>query len=150
MSETGTGAEPGGASAGGPEAVTRPRRGVRDTIGALAALAVAAIHTRIELAALEFTEERERARARLVLLLVAAVAGGFALLALNVMVMLVLWEHWRMPGLAALLAFYVLVAALAAWRLSVMGQRERRPFDATLTELDRDRAWLSSRLGGRS
>ena len=123
--------------------------GIRDLLARFVASAAGAVETRVQLAALEFAQERERARDRLVLVLVAAIAGALALLALNALVVVAFWDRFGWMSLAALTLLWLAVAAMAAWRLSIGAQREERPFAATLAEFERDRAWLSERFGGR-
>jgi uncharacterized membrane protein YqjE len=142
---------PQGAAAPGaapdPDATPRRRAGLRDQVGRLAAAFASALDTRLKLAALEFAEERERTRERLTLLLVAAVAAAFALLALNAMTVLLLWDRLGWVSLALLAGFWLVVAVLAGWKLAAVSRREQRPFEATLDAFERDRAWLAERFG---
>ena len=121
--------------------------GIRDLLGRLAASVASALDTRVQLVALEFAEERARARSRLVLVLVAAIAGGLALLGANAVIVAVLWDALGWVALLLPTLAWALVAALAAWRLSVASRREERPFAATLAEFERDRAFLVERCG---
>jgi uncharacterized membrane protein YqjE len=149
MSEAGpTRAESAGPSAGSPRPGDSPTpAGVRDLLGRLAASVASAVDTRVQLAALEFAEERDRARDRLVLVLVAAIAGGFALLGLNGLFVVLLWDRLGWVALLLPTLLWLAVAALAAYRLSVASRREQRPFAATLAEFSRDRAFLAERFG---
>jgi uncharacterized membrane protein YqjE len=124
-----------------------PLPGVRDTLARLAASFAAAVDTRVQIVALEFAEERERAKDRLVLVLVAAIASGFALLAANALLVVALWDRFGWTTLAALTVAWGLVAWLAVRRMALLARREKRPFDATLAEFSRDRAWIAERLG---
>ncbi|MEI7447213.1 MAG: phage holin family protein [Burkholderiales bacterium] len=121
--------------------------GLRDLLGRLAATIAGTVDTRVQLAALEFAEERDRARDRLVLVLVAAIAAGFALLALNGLVVAVLWDRLGWGSLAILVVVWTAVAGAAGWRLAQASRREQRPFSATLAEFARDRDWLAERFG---
>lgn len=121
--------------------------GLRDLLGRLAASVASTVDTRVQLAALEFAEERDRARDRLVLVLVAAIAAGFALLALNALVVAVLWDRLGWVTLALLFGLWTAIAAGAGWRLAQASRREQRPFSATLAEFERDRDWLVERFG---
>lgn len=121
--------------------------GLREQAGRLAASFASALDTRLKLAALEFAEERERARERLTLLLVAAVAAAFALLALNAMTVLLLWDRLGWVSLALLAGFWLVVAGLAGTQLATVSRRDQRPFEATLDAFERDRAWLAERFG---
>ncbi|MFM1988941.1 MAG: hypothetical protein RJA99_1898 [Pseudomonadota bacterium] len=140
--------DPAAAAGRGPSPDDAPSpAGLRDLLGRLAASLASAVDTRVQLAALEFAEERDRARDRLVLVLVAAIAAGFALLALNALVVAVLWDRLGWVSLALLVALWTAVAAVAVARLSQASRREQRPFSATLAEFERDRDWLVERFG---
>jgi uncharacterized membrane protein YqjE len=105
-------------------------------------------HTRLELAALEFGEERRRTVERIVLAVVAVLFFAFAVLAASALVVAWFWETQRIAALCAVTIAYVLIGGAAVWRLSARGREHGRPFAATLAELERDRAWLADRLGG--
>jgi uncharacterized membrane protein YqjE len=122
-------------------------RGIRELLGRLAASIASAVETRVQLAALEFAEERERARERLGLLLLAAISAGFALLAANALFVVLLWERLGWVSLALLTALWSAIAGFAAWRLAIASRRAQRPFAATLAEFERDRAFLGERFG---
>ena len=64
----------------------RPAAGLVAALSGMAATAVVLLRTRLELATVEFEEERERITAMLVLIVVATVFGCFALVALSVLV----------------------------------------------------------------
>lgn len=121
--------------------------GIRELLGRLAVSLASAADTRVQLAALEFAEERERARERLTLLLVAALATGFVLLGLNALVVALLWAQMGWVVIAMLVVLWAAVAGVAAWRLSLASHRDERPFSATLAEFARDRQWLAERFG---
>jgi uncharacterized membrane protein YqjE len=136
-----SGDDPASSAAGAPR--------LRDALGSAATTVASALHTRLELAAVEFSEERERAKRRLALVLLVAIAGAFSLLAANVLFVLALWDRLGLYSLALVLILYLAVASAGAWRLATIRRRERRPFDTTLSELERDRAWLAAQLGDR-
>jgi uncharacterized membrane protein YqjE len=140
------GAAAQGAETGSDEAPAVRGR-LREQAGRLAAAFASALDTRLKLAALEFAEERERTRERLTLLLVATVAAALALLALNAMVVVLLWDRLGWVSLALLAGFWLVVAALAGAKLAAVSRREQRPFEATLDAFERDRAWLAERFG---
>jgi uncharacterized membrane protein YqjE len=121
--------------------------GIRDTLGRLAAAVASAVDTRVQLVALEFAEERERAKDRLALMLVAAVAATFALLAANTLLVVVLWDRLGWITLAGLAVVWGVVALVAVRRMAALAKREQRPFDGTLAEFARDRAWIAERIG---
>jgi uncharacterized membrane protein YqjE len=127
-----------------------PPPGIAELLGRLAASVAGTLETRVQLAALEFAEERDRTRGLLVLGVVAAIAGFLALLALNALVVALAWPRLGWGGLALLSVFWIVVAAAAAMRLSAQARRAQRPFAASLAEFERDRAWIAERFGPRS
>ncbi|HYF61119.1 MAG TPA: phage holin family protein [Burkholderiaceae bacterium] len=127
------------------DAFARP--GLKALLARVAATLAGSIETRAQLAALEFAEERERTRDRLVLLAVVAIASAFALLAINALAVALMWTRLGWGGLFVVALLWTAVAAVAATRLVAQSRRDRRPFDATLAQLERDRAWLAERLG---
>jgi uncharacterized membrane protein YqjE len=147
------GASPAGPAAGDatapPGEGTTGSDGIRDLLGRLAASFASAADTRVQIAALEFAEERDRARDRLVLVLVMAIAATFALLAANTLVVALLWDRLGWITLALLTLLWVTVTGVAGWRLALASRREQTPFAATLAEFGRDRAWLMKRFGQR-
>lgn len=126
-----------------------PSAGLSDQLGRLAASVAAAVDTRVQIAALEFAEERDRAKDRLVLVLVAAVSAGFAILAANALAVVLLWPHIGWGSLVVMIVLWTIIAAVAGSRLSSMAGRDRRPFSATLAEFERDRAWIAERFARR-
>lgn len=146
-----TGASSAGPAAGDPSASSDDGpAGIRDLLGRIAASIASAADTRAQLAALEFAEERERARDRLVLVLIVALAAAFALLAVNALAVVVLWDRIGWGSLALLTLLWAGVAGVAGWRLALASRREQAPFSATLAEFGRDRTWLLERFGRRS
>lgn len=122
---------------------------LRDTLGRISATALSALHTRAELATVEFVEERDRSLARLTLVLIGAVAFTFALLAATTLLVVVFWDDHRLAVLAVVTLVYGLIGALAMWRLAERRRLEPTPFEQTLAELERDRAWLTRRFEGK-
>jgi len=116
----------------------RPAAGLVAALSGMAATAVALLRTRLELATVEFEEERERITAMLVLIVVATVFGCFALVALSVLVVVWLWDRSPLLAITGVTIFYVLIAAGAVLALKQHLQAHGRPFAATLAELERD------------
>lgn len=125
------------------------RPGLAGSLARLAESALTLLRTRAELAAVEFAESRDHARDSLVLGAVAGLALAFAWIALCVLVVVALWDGYRLAALAGLVAFHVLVA-LGAWlRLRAAQAGRPEPFAQTLAELERDRQWLAEQLRNR-
>ena len=110
-------------------------------IGAIrnvAALGVAALVTRGELAALELAEARDRAARWLVLALVAGVLLLAALLVGSLWIVSIFWESHRSEAIAAVAAVYALAGGGLMWWL-VARLRAAPPFlQSTLSELKQD------------
>jgi len=127
-----------------------PSAGAQGLSGALARLSGALVdfgRTRLELASVEFAEERERTFERMLLLVTAALGFGFALLAASAFVVVWFWDTHRLVALGAITVAYALVGIVAAVRLRDRQRNAPKPFAATLAELERDRDWLRERLG---
>ena len=116
----------------------RPAAGLVAALSGMAATAVALLRTRLELATVEFEEERERIKAMVVLIVVATVFGCFALVALSVLVVVWLWDRSPLLAISGVTIFYALIAAGAVLALKQQLQTHGRPFAATLAELERD------------
>ena len=124
----------------------RSRRDLRGAAGRLATALFEFGRTRVELAAVEFEEARARATDNLVLILVAAAAFAFALLAASMLVVVLFWDTYRIAALCGMTIVYLLIGIFALWRLAAHKKSDPPPFAATLAELERDRAFLASRL----
>ena len=71
----------------------RPATGFGGALSGLAATIVAMLRTRLELATVEFEEERERTKIMLLLVVIATVFSCFAVVALSVLVVALLWDE---------------------------------------------------------
>jgi uncharacterized membrane protein YqjE len=114
----------------------RPAGGISGALSQLAASLVALLHTRFELATLEFEEERERAKDLLVLTVIATVFFSFALIVLSVLVVFLFWDTHPTMALTGVMLVYLAIGAVAIIKLKRRG--ETRPFAATLAELEKD------------
>lgn len=110
----------------------------RRLLASLAGLA----HTRLELLSTELQEEL----ARLGLILLAAlVTLFFALLGIAfaaVAVMIAVEEAHRLTAAVALGLSFFIIAALSAWWMQRLARARPRVFDASLSELSKDRDLL--------
>lgn len=102
--------------------------------------ALTLLRTRLELASIEWAEERERLFVRLGLLFAAVLLMVFGVLGLGVLIAVYFWETQRM---AAVLV-PTMVCMVAGWLLfqksKTIAQAGGLPFAATLAEFDKDRA----------
>ena len=125
------GAESGPASDQTPSS---PRR--------LGAAVLGLLHSHVELFGIELQEQKART---LSLLLFAGLALVFALLlltGLSALLLIVLWDSYRLAGIIGLCVFYTLCALFCALRLKASIFDESSPFNATLEELANDRERL--------
>jgi uncharacterized membrane protein YqjE len=133
--------------AGASQEEDQPAAGKAGMIGSLSRFGTAlseALDTRAHLAALELGEQTRRIEQRVVLLLILAIGAGFALLALQALVVAMLWDRMGGQSLAVLAGLWLLVCLVVGWRLSLLAQRSSRPFGATIDTLRRDRELLAA------
>ena len=116
----------------------RPAAGLAAALSGIAATLVALLRTRLELATVEFEEDRERIKVMLVLIVIATVFACFALVALSALVVVWLWDRYPLAAIAGVAIFHALIAAGAVLALKQQVQAHGRPFAASLAELERD------------
>ncbi len=117
--------------------------GLGDALSSLLATGIAMLRTRLELAMVEFEEQRERTKMMLVLVVIATMFSSFALIALSVVVVVLLWNSYPLAALFGVVLGYVAVAAIAIYALKQTSAP--RPFATTLHELERDAEALRKR-----
>lgn len=130
-----------------PNAAIEPAGIKAGLIGSLSQFGSAlgeALDTRAQLAAIELGEQTQRIEQRVVLLLVLTIGAGFALLALQALVVAMLWDRMGGQSLAVLAGLWIVVCLLVGWRLSLLAQRSKRPFGASIDTLRRDRELLAA------
>ena len=105
---------------------------------------VAAIHTRLQLLAVELEDERQHFFAMLVLILLAGMCLAIALALATTLLLIAYWDSHRMLVLLTLGAAYA-VTGLAAIALAVRrARRKSPPFAASLDALRADGRVLAS------
>jgi uncharacterized membrane protein YqjE len=100
------------------------------------------LHSHVELFGIELQEQKSRTVS---LLLFAGLALVFALLllvGLSALVLILLWDTYRLAGIIGLCGFYTLAAVFCGVRLRAAIFDESTPFHATLEELANDRERL--------
>ncbi|MFJ4193505.1 phage holin family protein [Pseudomonas sp. NPDC089534] len=100
------------------------------------------LHSHVELFGIELQEQKARTVS---LLLFAGLALVFALLllvGLSALVLIVLWDTYRLAAIIGLCVFYALAAIFCALRLKAAVFDESSPFHGTLEELANDRERL--------
>ena len=116
--------------------------GPSSTSRRLGAAVLGLLHSHVELFGIELQEQKARTVS---LLLFAGLALVFALLllvGLSALVMILVWDTYRLTGIISLCVFYVLAAAFCGLRLKAAVFDESTPFHATLEELANDRERL--------
>jgi uncharacterized membrane protein YqjE len=119
-------------------AAARPAAGLGAALSGVVATLVALLRTHIELATVEFEEEREHLKAMLALIVVAAFFACSTLFALSVLVVVWLWDRNPLLVIAGVALVYALIAAGAVLTLKHQLHARGRPFAATLSELESD------------
>ena len=117
--------------------------------GALARLADALLglaRTRLELATVEYTEERRRVATQLVLLLAGMGCVLFALLFAAAAVVVLFWDTYRIAAVVGVTVFFAITGAVLLWRRAEIAHTSPTPFMATVAELEKDRAALARTL----
>jgi uncharacterized membrane protein YqjE len=119
-----------------------PPRGIFDSLRALLDTVVALLHNRAEL----LTTELEEELTRLVGVLLWAIVGVFSIIIgatfLGAMVVFAIPEGYRAVTAAGLGVLFLGVAAFGGLSIRKILRAKPRPFDATLRELEKDRAHL--------
>jgi uncharacterized membrane protein YqjE len=118
-----------------------------DTLrGALARLCDALLglsRTRLELATVEYTEERARITGQVALLLAGVGCILFALFFAAGAVIIYFWDSYRLAAIIGVIVFFAVVGAALLWRRAELSNTAPIPFAATVAELEKDRAALA-------
>jgi uncharacterized membrane protein YqjE len=96
------------------------------------------VRTRLELATVEFTEERERAKEMLLLVFSTVLVVLFALLFASVFIIAYFWDSYRLTAVGAVTGFYLVLAIIFLVRLKQRMDEKHSPFVATLSQLEED------------
>ncbi|CAK9888351.1 MULTISPECIES: phage holin family protein [Pseudomonas] len=121
---------------------SEPLAGAGPSSKRLGAAVLGLLHGHVELFGIELQEQKART---LSLLLFAGLALVFALLlltALSGLVLVMLWDSYRLAGIIGLCVFYGLAAIFCGLRLKAAVFDESSPFSSTLEELAKDRERL--------
>ncbi|MGA8033788.1 MAG: phage holin family protein [Casimicrobiaceae bacterium] len=119
-----------------------PEGGVGKFATRLSASAVSLVRTRIELASVEFAEERERLKASIGLIAVAAVAFGFAAIVVTFGVIAWFWDSYRYEAIVVVALVYAVVGVAALMRQSALRKAAPTPFATSIDALRKDVEWL--------
>ena len=117
--------------------------GLRPALLRLAAGGLALARTRLELAGVEWAEERRRLASVVALAAAGAVLATLAIAALTLFVVAYYWDTHRYAAIAGVTIVYGALAAFAFARAAAIVRRQPTPFAATIAELEKDRAILA-------
>ena len=108
----------------------------------LGAAMLGMLHSHVELFGIELQEQKSRTVSLLLFAGLALVFALLALVALSGLILILLWDNYRMQGMIGLALFYVLAGLFCAMRLKAAIFDESSPFSGTLEELANDRERL--------
>ena len=121
------------------------RKGLLESLTAMAATLVAIAHTRLELLSADVEEDRAHVLSLLMLAMAALFFLGVGLVLAAILLVVAFWDTHRILALSGLAGFF-LAAGMAAWMLAKHKARTKpRLFAASLSELLKDRQHLVSR-----
>jgi uncharacterized membrane protein YqjE len=120
-----------------------PPRGLRGSIARLGASVLGLVRTRLELASVEFAEERDRVQQQLILLVAAMATFMFAALFVATWVIVYFWDSNRLTAIAIVAIVFAAVGTVLLMLRSQAAKGAPTPFAATIAEFERDRAALA-------
>jgi uncharacterized membrane protein YqjE len=116
---------------------------LRSALARLADSVLGLLRTRLELAAVEYSEERSRISQQAILLIAGLGCILFALFFAAVLVIAYFWDSNRLVAIGGVIAFFVVIGAALLWRRAEVSANAPLPFSATVAELEKDRAALA-------
>jgi uncharacterized membrane protein YqjE len=108
----------------------------------LGAAGLGLLHSHIELFGLELQAHKANSLQALALTAGALLAGWLLLIGLSTLLLIALWDDYRLPVMSGLCLFYSLLLITSLYRLRAVLRRGNNPFSASLNELARDREQL--------
>lgn len=125
-------------------AESREAEGLLASLKTLTLTLVGVVQTRLELLSTDVAEERARLTVILISAMVALFCLGVGVLLLATLIVVLFWETHRILTLGLLTAVF-LAAGAGLWGLAMHKMRSKpRLFDASISELAKDREQLSS------
>ena len=118
-------------------------RSLRGSAARLGASLLGLVRTRLELASIEFAEERNRIQQQLALLIAAAGLLMFAVLFAAVWVVVYFWDTNRLTAIAVVALVFAAAGAVLLFVRAQAARSAPTPFSATIAEFDRDRVALA-------
>lgn len=123
---------------------SRGTGGLFESLKALSLSIVGIVHTRLELLSTDIAEAREHLITLLLLLQLALFFLGIGVLLLALLIVVVFWESHRLLALGGMTGLFLIAGAGTAWLAMHKSRTPPRLFDASLTELSKDRQHLGS------
>jgi len=120
-----------------------PPRDLRGATARLGASLLGLVRTRLELASVEFAEERDRVQQQLTLLIAAMATFMFAALFAATWVIVYYWDTYRLTAIAIVAIVFAGTGAVLLLLRSQAAKAAPSPFAATVAEFERDRAVLA-------
>lgn len=111
----------------------------------LAESASALVLNRLKLASLELEAQKVRLIELLVKVAVTLAFGFVAMLLGTLTLAIYVWETARYAGLLLMFGVFLLATTFLLWRLRQDLRKEPRPFEKTLSELEKDHACLRTK-----
>jgi uncharacterized membrane protein YqjE len=116
--------------------------GLLESLRTLAVTMIEVVHTRVDIVATEFEEERERLRELVLYGLMALFFAGFGFLLLTLFLIVLFWDTHRLIAVGGFTVLYLGLSAFAAATLKRRLKTRPRLFATTLAELSKDRERL--------
>ena len=116
---------------------------LRESVASLLAALFGSVRTRLELASVEYAEERSRLGAQLALLIAGMACLLFAVLFVALGVVAWFWDSHRFAAILGVIVVFAGTGAALLWRRAEVARSAPTPFAASLAELEKDRAALA-------
>ena len=113
--------------------------GLIDSLATLVTTFVAIIHTRLELLSTDIEEEREHLLSLVKLSLIALFCMMLGMLLMAVLLIVALWDTYRLAAIGSLATFFILSGLIAWYMAKRKAKAKPRLFSASLLELRKDR-----------
>ena len=118
-------------------------RDLRGASSRLAASLLGLVRTHLELASVEFTEERDRIQQQLTLLVAAIGLLLFAVLFVAGWIVAYFWDTHRLTAIASIAFVFAATGVVLLLMRAQAARSAPTPFAATMAELERDRAAIA-------
>ena len=122
-----------------------PRSGIFASLRSLCDSGIALVQNRIELFSVELEEQKIRFVRLLALLAAAVFLANTAILTITITIVVVVGDKARVPVLIGLCVLYTGAALVAFLALRKEIKDGPPPFEGTVSEIKRDREWLTRR-----